>query len=164
MKNKFPLCEYLSYCDSNDFEEIKISKVWENIKEIIEDDILNGYYEDINCVLVMLGNTDNMDLVELLLESGADVNYVQSDCLTTHKQFVLENAAFWSNYELLDLLIEKGAEFNIKNWNISTPISQHSMSFTNLKEYLTHTIINSQSLTTNFKKFFESIEKYIGDN
>lgn len=61
---------------------------------------------------------ENAEIIKIILENGADVNYVNKDGNT-----MLHHAVHWSNNkEIVQILLEHGAEVNAKNNDGLTPL------------------------------------------
>ena len=69
-------------------------------------------------VLDTAANTDNREVVKLLLEHGAEVNYVDSSGTPLHR------AADWCYHGMVQLLLENGADVNARDFQGRTPLDK----------------------------------------
>ena len=67
-------------------------------------------------------NTGNFEMVKLLIENGADVNYVPRYTLNTPLSFAVQSRSV-DNFKIVKLLIENGADFNFRRVYQVLPIS-----------------------------------------
>ena len=132
----------LSYLDHGD--NMLVAAFWEEDSEAMR--YLAGIVHDINTkdsrfeapVLVLAAAWGYTDMVETLLEAGADPNYGADKDGLTALMWACKN--FDEQLEMVRALLEAGAEFNVKSNYAETPLSianeyeNHNI-VTLLKEY-----------------------------
>lgn len=71
-----------------------------------------------NLPLYWAANNNQVEVVKLLLNTGADINGLSGIA----KRSALHEAALRGNYEIVKLLIDTGADINIRNAHDRTPL------------------------------------------
>jgi ankyrin repeat protein len=78
---------------------------------------VNGQLADFDGQTPLMIARSNLDIVEILLNAGADVNATDNDGDTA-----CHRAALMEDVDLVSLLIARGANLALKGWNARTPL------------------------------------------
>lgn len=105
-KTDFSYLQFTLYIAARQLDKIDVVGI---TKILLDSGVpANDFDSNEVSVLIRAIKLQNIKLVSLLIEGGADVN------LKTQDAFPLYQAAFLNNLELIDLLVSSGAEINAK--------------------------------------------------